>query len=184
MDDREIIELFFERSEQAIVELSEKYGKILEKTAYNVLGNKQDSEECVNDVFYVVWNNVPPEKPEKLLAYTARIVRNLALKKYEIKTAQRRNNSLDTAFDEISDCIASFSSVEDEVISKEMEKFINRFLASLDMRDRIMFVRRYWCGESLESLAGLFNTTKHYVSVRLSRIRKSLKRELKKEDVK
>ena len=92
MDDREIIELFFERSEQAIVELSEKYGKILEKTAYNVLGNKQDSEECVNDAFYVVWNNVPPEKPKKLLAYTARIVRNLALKKYEIKLQIRADS--------------------------------------------------------------------------------------------
>ena len=87
MDDDRIIDLFFERSEQAIVELSKKYGAVLLKTAGNILNNKQDAEECVNDAYLVVWNSVPPKRPEKLLVYTCGIVQKLALKKYRTKSA-------------------------------------------------------------------------------------------------
>ena len=89
MDDSKIIELFLERSEQAIVELSEKYGHIFRKTADNILNNRLDSEECVNDAYFAVWNTVPPQKPDPLLSYVCRIVRNLALKKYHENTAQK-----------------------------------------------------------------------------------------------
>ena len=100
LDDRKIIELFFERSEQAIIELSNKYGSVCSKVAFNILNNMQDTEECVNDAYLGTWNTIPPQKPDPLLSYVCRIVRNLALKKYHENTAQKRNSFYDVALDE------------------------------------------------------------------------------------
>ena len=89
LDDRKIIELFFERSEQAIIELSNKYGSVCTKVAYNILNNRQDAEECVNDAYLGTWNTIPPQNPNPLLSYVSRIVRNLAIKKYHANTAEK-----------------------------------------------------------------------------------------------
>jgi len=183
MDDSKIIELFFERSEQAIIELSNKYGRICHKVADNILNNRLDSEECVNDAFLGVWNTIPPQKPDPLLSYVCRIVRNLALKKYHENTAQKRNSIYDVALDEIADCIPASFSVEDEVEAKVVARLIDSFLETLDLQSRILFVRRYWHADSIKDLATLFHKSKHCVSVRLSRIRKDLKQYLKKEGV-
>lgn len=183
MDDSKIIELFFERSEQAIIELSNKYGFICAKVADNILNHRQDSEECVNDAYLAVWNTVPPQNPDPLLSYVCRIVRNLALKKYHANTAQKRNSIYDVALDEIIDCIPASYSVEDEAAAKEIAGKINSFLETLDRQGRIMFVRRYWHADSIEELAAMFHKSRHYISVRLSRIRKALKQYLIKEGV-
>ncbi|MBQ7639360.1 MAG: sigma-70 family RNA polymerase sigma factor [Clostridia bacterium] len=183
MDDSKIIELFFERSEQAIVELSNKYGSICDKIAYNILNNLQDCEECVNDAYLAVWNTIPPQKPDPLLSYVCRIVRNLSLKKYHENTAKKRNSIYDVALDELADCIPASASVEDELAAKEAAGMINSFLATLDRQSRILFVRRYWHADSIEELAAMFHKSRHYVSVRLSRIRKALKQYLEKEGI-
>ena len=183
MDDSKIIELFFERSEQAIIELSNKYGSICTKVADNILNNRQDSEECVNDAYLAVWNTIPPQKPDPLLSYVCRIVRNLSLKKYHENTAQKRNSRYDVALDEIIDCIPASFSVEDEIAAKEVAGMINSFLATLDQQSRAMFVRRYWHVDSIEELAALFHKSRHYISVRLSRIRKALKQYLETEGI-
>ena len=183
MDDSEIIALFFARSEKAILELSNKYGSICAKVADNILNNRQDREECVNDAYLAVWNTIPPQKPDPLLSYVCRIVRNLALKEYYEKTAQKRNSIYDVALDEIIDCIPASFSVEDELAAKEVAGMINSFLATLDQQSRIMFVRRYWHADSIEELAALFHKSRHYVSVRLSRIRKALKQYLETEGI-
>lgn len=94
LDDRKIIELFFERSEQAIVELSNKYGSVCTKVAFNILNNKQDTEECVNDAYLGTWNTVPPQNPNPLLSYVCRIVRNLAIKRYHANTAAKETVSM------------------------------------------------------------------------------------------
>ncbi|NLE14203.1 MAG: hypothetical protein GX628_11070 [Clostridiales bacterium] len=111
MDDSKIIELFFERSEQAIIELSKKYGSICDRVAYNILNNRSDAEECVNDAYLAVWNAIPPQRPDPLLSYVCRIVRNLALKKYHANTALKRNSMYDVCLDEIVDCFSSSVSV-------------------------------------------------------------------------
>ena len=175
--------MFFERSEQAIAELSNKYGFICAKVADNILNNWQDTEECVNDAYLAVWNTVPPQNPDPLLSYVCRIVRNLALKKYHANTAQKRNSIYDVALDEIIDCIPASYSVEDEAAAKEIAGKINSFLETLDRQSRIMFVRRYWHADSIEELAAMFHKSRHYISVRLSRIRKALKQYLIKEGV-
>jgi len=183
LDDSKIVELFFERSEQALLELSDKYGSICNKVADNILNNRQDSEECVNDAYLAVWNTIPPQKPDPLLSYVCRIVRNLALKKYHENTAKKRNSFYDVALDELTDCIPASVSVEDELAAKEVAGMINSFLAALDQQNRVIFVRRYWHADSMEELAALFHRSKHYISVRLSRIRKALKQYLETEGI-
>ena len=112
LDDRKIIELFFERSEQAIIELSKKYGSVCERVAFHILNNRQDTEECVNDAYLGVWNTIPPQEPDRLLSYVCRIVRNLAVKKYHKNTAAKRNSIYDVALDELENCFPSSVSVE------------------------------------------------------------------------
>ena len=183
LEDSKIIELFFDRSEEAITELSKKYGQVCKSVAENILNNQLDSEECVNDAFLAVWNTIPPQKPEHLLSYVCRIVRNLAIKKYHANTAQKRNSIYDVALDEIKECFPSSVSVEDEIESVEFSKEIDRFLESMAKQCRILFVRRYYYSDSIEELAELFRTSKHNISVRLSRMRKKLKKYLIKEGV-
>lgn len=181
MDDSRITELFFERSEQAIVELSKKYGALCKRVAENILKNPQDAEECVNDAYHAVWDNIPPERPDPLAGYVCKVVRNLALKKYHANTAEKRNSTYDVSLDELADCFPAFSNVEEEAAVREMTQAINSFLGTLSQTDRVMFVKRYWQAESIENLAALFQTSKHYISVRLSRIRKELKKYMLKE---
>lgn len=178
LDDKKIIELFFERSEEAIIELSAKYGPVCTKIAYNILNNMQDTEECVNDTYLGVWNTIPPTNPNPLLSYVCRIVRNLAVKKYHFNTAAKRNSTYDVALDELENCISSTNSVEDEMNAAEIAKLIDMFLESLDKENRILFVRRYWHSDSIDDLARLFGTSSHNVSVRLFRTREKLKKYL------
>ena len=181
MDDNRIIELFFARSEQAIAELSSKYGFICDRIAENILNDQLDSEECVNDAYLVVWNSIPPQRPDSLACYVCSIVRNLALKKYHQNTAKKRNSIYDVALEEIAEFIPAKASVEDMLQAKELAKCINSFLNVLDPQSRIMFVRRYWHSDSMDELSELFHLSKHYISVRLSRIRKALKKHLIQE---
>lgn len=183
MEDEKIIDLFFARSERAIGELSGKYGPVCLRLAEGILNDRRDAEECVNDAYLAVWNAIPPEKPERLLPYVCRVTRNLALKKYRAKTALKRNSAYDLALDEIMDCLPAAAGVEEEIDAKEVAGMINAFLGTLEPRDRILFVRRYWYADPLEELARLSHKSRHYVSVRLSRIRGALKQYLIKEGV-
>ena len=181
MDDGKIIELFFERSEQAIAELSEKYGPLCLRLAENILGNGSDAEECVNDAYLGVWNSVPPTRPDSLPGYLSRIVRNIAVKRYRSNSAAKRNSSYDTSLDELGECFPSGDSVEDEFSALELSRALDMFLGGLDSRSRIIFVRRYWYADSVGDIAAMFRTGKHNVSVILSRTRKKLKKYLKEK---
>ena len=183
MEDLKIIELFYKRSEQAIIELSNKYGTICKKVANNILNNRQDTEECLNDAYLGAWNTIPPQNPNPLLTHICRIVRNLAIKRYHTNTAAKRNSIYDIALDELENCFPSSATVENEWEARETVESIDRFLASLDRDSRVMFVQRYWYSSSITELAELFHTSKHNVSVRLSRIRAKLRKHLIKEGV-
>lgn len=183
MEDSKIIELFYERSEQAIVELSNKYGSVCTKVANNILNNSRDTEECVNDAYLGAWDSIPPQKPNPLLSYVCRIVRNLAIKKYHANTAAKRNSTYDVALDELENCFPASNSVEDECNAREVARIIDAFLETLDTENRLLFVRRYWHSDSITELAELFHTSSHNISVRLSRTREKLKRHLIKEGV-
>ncbi|MBE6814069.1 MAG: sigma-70 family RNA polymerase sigma factor [Ruminococcaceae bacterium] len=181
MEENQIIQLFNERSEKAITELSNKYGFLCKSIAENILKNKQDSEECVNDAFLGVWNSIPPQNPSSLKAYVLKIVRNQAIKKYHFNTAFKRNSQYDVALDELYECFSCFNNVESELDSLELTRLINSFLKTLSKNDRIMFIKRYWFAMSVTEIAEDLNVNNHYVSVKLSRIRESLKKYLEKE---
>ncbi len=181
MDDSKIIALFNERSKQAVSELSEKYGKLCMQVSVNILKNIQDSEECVNDAYLAVWNTVPPENPDPLKTYLIKIVRNLTIKKYHSNTALKRNSYYDTALSELEDVLYSENTVENEIAIKELTSAVNGFLTTLDKENRIFFVRRYFYGDSVKTIAVLSDRTPHFVSVRLSRTRIKLRDYLIKE---
>lgn len=181
MEDSKIIELFYERSEQAIVELSKKYGTVCNKVAKNILNNELDAEECVNDAYLGAWNTIPPQCPNPLQTYICRIVRNLSIKKYHKNTAVKRNSYYDVVLDEVENCMPSQITVEDELMVKELTQSIDRFLATLDQEKRVMFVRRYWYSDSISDIARRFYMSNSNVSVGLLRTREKLKKYLRKE---
>ena len=181
MEDSQIIALFDERSEQAIVELDRKYGAAVRKTTSNILNSRQDAEECTNDTYFAVWNTIPPQKPKPLISYVCRIARNLAVNRVHAKTAAKRNAGYDLALDELVECLPSGFDLETELEARELAASINRFLAGLPAEDRKLFVRRYWYSCSVTELAAITHTTPNRISVRLFRLREKLRRALMKE---
>lgn len=154
MEDSKIIELFFERSEQAIAELSYKYGGVCRKIAFNILNNLQDVEECVNDTYLGAWNSIPPQNPNPLVTYICKITRNIALKKYRYNTAKRRNGFYDISLSELEECIPSVPQDISSCTEEELTKTIEKFLDTLDRKSRVMFIKRYWYAESVKAIAG------------------------------
>lgn len=183
MDDDKIIELFFERSEQAIKDLDGKYGKVFYSISFKILNNRQDAEECVNDSYLGTWNAIPPAKPKPLLAFVCKIVRNISLKRYEQNTAAKRNSYYDVAMEELEECIASSMTIEAEIAEQELTVLIESFLDSLSKENRVIFLRRYWFFDTYFDIAKQVGLTEKNVSVRLTRLRKELREYLIEREV-
>lgn len=183
MNDEEIIELFFERSEQAIKELDDKYGKVFHSLSFKILNNQLDAEECVNDSYLGTWNAIPPAKPNPLLAFVCKIVRNISLKRYEQNTAAKRNSYYDVAMEELEDCLTSTITIEEEIAERELTEIIEAFLDSLSKENRVIFLRRYWFSDTYADIATQVGLTEKNVSVRLTRIRKELREHLLEREV-
>lgn len=180
MEDRKLIALFFERSEQAITALTLRFGNRLYATAYNILNSREDAEEAVSDTYLALWNAIPPEKPDPLAGYVYRTGRNIALKKLRFLRAQKRSSQYDISLDELSSVLSS-GNLEDAIDARELGLVIDQFLTTLPKQSRILFLRRYWFGDSVKQLSKDFSLTENTVSVRLSRIRTQLKTYLIKE---
>ena len=181
MTDTEIINLFFERSEQAIDELARKHGNAVARVARNILGNEQDAEECVNDTYLGTWNAIPPHRPNPLRTFVCKIARNLATTKYHSNTASIRNSQYDLALDELEEYLADNSSVEEAYDARELAEAINGFMATLNYSDRFIFTRRYWYSDPIKDIAQMVHSTTNSVTVRLFRIREKLRLYLEKE---
>lgn len=181
MEDRKIVALLFERSEQGMTELIAKYGKLLRHIAGNILSDPLDAEECASDTYLAVWNAIPPEQPRSLAAFCCAIARNTALTRCQRDTAQKRNSRYDVALDELADTLPALGTVESEYERRELSDGINRFLRQLPKGDRYLFVRRYYFGDSLSDLASQTGRTPRGISVRLFRIREKLQTYLRKE---
>ena len=181
LKDHDIIDLFFERSEQAIAELIDKYGRSIRNVAWNILNNPQDVEECSNDTYLQVWNLIPPTRPASLGTYVCRIARNICLKRYHSNTAVKRNSYYDVALQELEETVPALSTVETDFEARELTRYLNRYLAQLNARDRYMFLRRYWYGDGVSQISQNLNTTAHAVSVRLFRLREKFQTYLQKE---
>ena len=175
IEDEKIVELFFKRSELAIRELDNKYGKACHRLSYNIVNDRQDAEECVNDAYLGAWNAIPPEKPDPLLTYLCKIVRNISLKMYYRKKAAKRSSTYTIAMEEIEACIAAPSTVETEFEARELARVIESFLDTLTAENRVIFMRRYWFSDSCKDIAGLVGLTEKNITVRLTRIREKMK---------
>lgn len=184
MEDKTIIELFFARDPKAIEVSSQKYGRYCYKIAYNILSNKEDSEECVNDAFLAAWENIPPQNPNILSAYFGKITRNISLKKYRLQTTQKRGGTTKLLpFEELNDCIPEKSGVFDQLDVKEISYIIDDFLRNLVKSERYIFIRRYWYCDSIEDICNSTGFNKGQVKMKLSRIRKKLLLKLGEEGV-
>lgn len=180
MEDRKIVSLLWQRAEQALEALAKKFGAGLHRLAMNILGSHQDAEEAVSDTYLAVWNTVPPQKPDPLSAYVYRLGKNTALKKHRENTAQKRDSRYDVSLDELAGCIAGCS-LEEEWEARELGRAIDRFLTQQTTQNRIIFLRRYWFGDSVKEIAALYAMKAGAVSVRLSRLREALRDYLQKE---
>ena len=183
IDDEKIIDLFFERSEQGIRELDNKYGAICHNLSYNIVNNRQDAEECVNDAYLGAWNAIPPARPNPLLSYIVKIVRNISLKIYWRKEAAKRSSHYTIALEEIEACIADQKTVEDEIEARELARIIEDFLDTLTVENRVIFMRRYWFSDSYKNIAELVGLSEKNISVRLTRIREKMKQYLIEREV-
>lgn len=183
MDDKRIVELYFERSEKAIEETQIKYGRYCYSIAYNILFSNEDSEECVNDTYLRAWNSMPPQKPSKLSSFLGRITRNLALDRYDFNHAQKRSQNLEIALEEIGEAVPESGNLDSLLGEIALRDAVNSFLASLPKRTRQIFMRRYWYLSEIKDIASDFSMSETSVRVSLSRTRVKFKAHLEKEGI-
>ena len=183
MDDIRIIELYWERKEEAIKETSLKYGGLCTHIARNILSSYEDSEECVNDTYFALWNTIPNERPNRFSAFVSRITRNLALKKYEYISAAKRNPTAVTSLEELGDCVSGTESLESEVESRRIEVTIDKFLWRQGEEKRNIFIRRYWYFDSIENICASTGFTQSKVKSMLYQMRQKLRRYLESEGI-
>lgn len=184
MNDHAIIELFFRRDQAGILEAQEKYGSYCLSVAWNILENQEDSQECLNDLWLRAWNAIPPERPKQLRAYFAKIIRNLAINRYQAQTAQKRAGERFTlSLEELADCIPDPNTPEEALWAGELSRSLNAFLETEKELDRVLFVRRYFSCQSYEEMARDLGLSQGQVKTRLSRIRDRLRKYLNAQDV-
>lgn len=175
MEDARIIQLYWDRDERAIHFTAKKYGNYCTSIAKNILGNHEDTEECVNDTYMNAWNSMPPHRPNILSTFLGKITRNLSLNRYKHNVADKRGGGqMMVVFDEIAEMVSDIDSVEEEIDRKELIKAIDNFLGTLSIEKRSLFVRRYWYFDSISDMAIRFGMTENNVSVTLKRLRLKL----------
>lgn len=184
MDDGQIIDLYWARSEAAISETASKYSRYCHSIAFNILHNNEDSEECVNDTYMRAWGAMPPQRPNRLSTFLGKITRNLSLNKYEKFTAEKRGfGQVPLVLDELQDCIPSAGSVEQTIEDAALAEVFNRFLTALPTETRKIFMRRYWYLSPIREIAGDYSFSEGKVKMILFRARNDLKRILEKEGI-
>ncbi len=182
MDDRRIIELYWQRDAQAIAESNGKYGGYCFAIANNILSSSEDAEEGVNDTWLRAWNAMPPKRPDRLRLFFARIVRNISFNRYEaIKAKKRGGGEISLVLDELSECIAAETDIEGEYQARELGRSIRRFVSGLPAREADIFVRRYFFTEPVAAIARRFGLTENNTAVILSRTRRKLRACLERE---
>lgn len=181
MDDQAIIALYYDRDESAIEETDRKYGQFCRRLAENILTQRLDADECVNDTYLRAWNAMPPERPKRLQSWLGRIVRNLSLDRWRRSHAAKRGAGMDILLSELEDCVPDNDTPDDALTAKELGESISRWLRSRSENDRGLFLRRYWYGDSVQTLAVQAGMPPQRVSRRLLQLRRDLKVHLEKE---
>ena len=179
MEDAQIVSLYWARCEDAIRETDAKYGAFCRTLAGNILGVREDAEECVNDTWLHAWNSMPPQKPSVLSAFLGRITRNLSFDLFRrLHREKRGGGNIDIVLDELAECVSGKDDTDRLWEEKELRAEIDRFLSLLPEDKRYMFILRYWYSDSVSDIAKRFQTSANNVSVTLSRVRQKLKTQL------
>ena len=181
MEDKQIVDLYLERSESAISETDKKYGRYCHYIAYRILENDEDAKEIVNDIYLKAWNTIPPNRPDPLKPYVGMLSRHLSLDRYEEYHTQKRGGQVMLVLDELAECIPDGNSGEDIGESIALQDALNKFVWSLSDKAQKVFVRRYWYSSSISEIAKEYGIKESSVTVLLLRTRKKLKAFLQKE---
>ncbi len=180
MDDRQIVELFFERSEEAVRETEAKYGRLCFRIARNILGRDADAEECVNDAYLCLWNAIPPQRPDNLAAYVSKIVRNLSLKRLRFESALKRDAHAEVPLAELEDLLPD-RLAQSEMDDRQLGKQISAFLWQEPESSRNVFIRKYFFFDSVHEIAERYSFSESKVKSMLFRTRSRLRNHLLKE---
>lgn len=183
MEDTKIIDLYWRRDERAIAETDSKYGIYCHAVSMNILGVREDAEECVNDTYTQAWNAMPPERPGRLRLWLARITRNLSFNRWNRDRAQKRGGNMYVLLSELDECIPDPKGIEQIEDAKELGGIINAWLACLTEKDCTVFMRRYWAGESVTDIARSCGMSANALSQKLARMRRNLRKYLMEEGV-
>jgi RNA polymerase sigma-70 factor (ECF subfamily) len=183
MEDKDIVDLYWAREESAIRETEKKYGRYCHYVASRILQSDEDAEEVVNDTYLRAWNSIPPSRPTQLKAYLAKIASRLSLDRYDARSAEKRGGGeLPLVLEELAECVPSGEGehLADEITLRDA---VNRFLWSLPVESRRIFVRRYWYASSVAEIAREYGMKESAVGMLLLRTRAKLKHELNKEGI-
>ena len=184
MEDREIVELFGQRDEQALEAAAAKYGSYCRAVARNILSDEQDAEECVNDSYLHAWNSIPPHRPDSLPGFLAKLTRDTALNKWRDARAQKRGGgAVALAYEELADCIPDRHAIDENLALQELAEVIRRFLYTVPETERRVFLCRYWYFDSISAIARQFGFSESKVKSMLHRSRSKLRTTLKKEGI-
>lgn len=183
MDDQQIVQLFLERSEQAIEAVNEKYGQLCRHIAAGIVAEKAEAEECVSDAYAALWDTIPPQKPTSLRAYVTNLLRNIAYNRRDYQTAAVRDSRLTVSLDELQEILPQEDKTERMLDSIVIRDVMNRFLHSISKKDRFLFLRRYYYLDTCREIARMTGMSESSVSTQLGRLRKKLKVELGKEGI-
>lgn len=176
MEDKQIVDLYWERNPNAISETALKYGNYLKSIARNILNSDEDAEECLNDTYLNAWNSIPPHRPNLLSAYLGKITRNLSFDRFRHHHADKRGSGeTDLVLEELAECVSGSGSIEQEIEKQELIRAINSFLDTLPQKKCSIFLCRYWYAAPIAEIARQFQMTEGNVSVILNRIRNKLK---------
>lgn len=182
MEDNRIVDLYWQRNENAISETASKYGKYLHSISYQILSNAQDAEECVNDTYRDAWNTMPPHRPSILSTFLGKITRRISIDLWRRYSAEKRGSGeIALALDELEDCVSGSESVEEESERMELTRILNGFLSALPDTERNVFLCRYWYMDSVPSIANQFGFSESKVTSMLHRTRAKLRVLLEKE---
>lgn len=182
MEDFEIVDLYWARSEDAVRQTAEKYGRYCRAIAYRILSNREDAQESVNDTYLAAWNAMPPHRPAALQMFLGKITRRLSLKKWRDQTRQKRGGGQTAlVLEELSESVPAGTGVEDQILEAELVQALNRFLGSLPKTERRVFLRRYWYLDSTGGIGRDFGFSPSKVKSMLHRTRGKLRRFLEEE---
>lgn len=184
MEDERLIQLFWNRSETAIQETSNKYGSYLHRISMNIVQSAEDASECVNDTYFKVWNSIPPQWPQRFKSWIGRIVRNISLDCYKREHAAKRGgHGTDILLSELEQCIPCQNWKKEQSSDEMIVEIINQFLQEQKKENRMIFIRRYWYGDSIKEIAGKLNMKESKVKTSLYRSRNKLRSCLEKGGV-